>query len=112
MKAENKDKKLAEAAQNYSENWEEITGLNYEDEVPSSINKIDFLNGAKWHAQQMKNISKIANKIVLIKGQIKKIDSQYFCKEKPKNVQINYRILKIEKRKLQKKLLKILSNEK
>ncbi len=60
----------------------------------------------------MKNLSKIANKIVRIKGQIKQIDYQFFCKEKPENVQINYGILKIEKRKLQKKLLKILSNEK
>ena len=60
----------------------------------------------------MKNLTKIANKIVRIKGQIKKIDYQYFGKEKPENIQINYGILKIEKRKLQKKLLKILSNEK
>jgi hypothetical protein len=60
----------------------------------------------------MKNLSKIANKILRIKGQIKQIDYQYFGKEKPENVQINYGILKINKRKLQKKLLKILSNEK
>jgi hypothetical protein len=60
----------------------------------------------------MKNLSKIANKIVRIKGQIKQIDYQYFGKEKPENIQINYGILKIEKRKLQNKLLKILSNEK
>jgi hypothetical protein len=60
----------------------------------------------------MKNLTKIANKILRIKGQIKQIDYQYFGKEKPENVQINYGILKINKRKLQKKLLKILSNEK
>ena len=60
----------------------------------------------------MKNLTKIANKILRIKGQLKQIDYQYFGKEKPENVQINYGILKINKRKLQKKLLKILSNEK
>jgi hypothetical protein len=60
----------------------------------------------------MKNLSKIAKKIVRIKGQIKQIDYQYFGKEKPENIRINYGILKIQKRKLQNKLLKILSNEK
>jgi hypothetical protein len=112
MKTENWDKTLEKVAENYSENWEEITGLNFEDELPSSINKLDFFNGAKWHAEQMKNLTKIANKIIAIKKQIKEIDYQFFGKEKPENVQINYGILKIEKRKLQKKLLKILSNEK
>ncbi len=66
----------------------------------------------KQKSKKMKNLSKIANKILRIKGQIKQIDYQYFGKEKPENVQINYGILKINKRKLQKKLLKILSNEK
>jgi hypothetical protein len=112
MKTENKEETLEKVAQNYSENWEKITGLNYEDEVPSFVNKLDFLNGAKWQAEQMKSITKIANKIVRIKGQIKQIDCQYFGEEKPENTQINYAILKIQKKKLQKKLLKILSNEK
>ncbi len=66
----------------------------------------------KSKKKKMKNITKIANKIVRIKGQIKEIDYQFFGKEKPENIQINYGILKIQKRKLQKKLLKILSNEK
>ena len=39
---------LEEAAEKYSENWEEITGLDYEIVVPSEVNKLDFINGAKW----------------------------------------------------------------
>ena len=66
----------------------------------------------KQKSKKMKNLSKIANKIVRIKGQIKQIDYQFFGKEMPENIRINYGILKIQKRKLQKKLLKILSNEK
>ena len=67
---------------------------------------------SKKKSKKMKNLFKIANKIIRIKEQIKQIDYLYFGSEKPENVQINYGILKIEKRKLQKKLLKILSNEK
>ena len=43
-----KEKVLEEAAEKYSENWEEITGLDYENTVPSEVNKLDFINGAKW----------------------------------------------------------------
>jgi hypothetical protein len=43
---------LEEAAKNYSENWEKITGLNYENEYPSVVNKLDFTNGAKWQAKR------------------------------------------------------------
>ena len=39
-----------EAAEKYSENWEEITGLDYENTVPSEVNKLDFINGAKSDA--------------------------------------------------------------
>lgn len=45
---------LDEAAQRYSDDWENITGLEYEDEYPEAINKLDFINGAKW--QQKQNI--------------------------------------------------------
>ena len=43
---------LEEAAEKYSENWEEITGLDYENVVPSEVNKLDFINGAgdEWCA--------------------------------------------------------------
>ena len=47
--------KEIEAAKKYSENWEEITGLDYENAVPSEVNKLDFINGAKWQQEQDKN---------------------------------------------------------
>ena len=47
---------LEEAAERYSENWEDITGLDYELSVPSEINKLDFINGAKWQQEQNKNL--------------------------------------------------------
>ena len=48
---------LEEAAEKYSENWEEITGLDYENTVPSEVNKLDFINGAKWQiGKQNKNL--------------------------------------------------------
>lgn len=43
-----KQETLEQAAEKYSENWEEITGLDYENTVPSEVNKLDFINGAKW----------------------------------------------------------------
>ena len=43
---------LDEAAQRYSDDWENITGLDYEDEYPEVINKLDFINGAKWQQKQ------------------------------------------------------------
>ena len=43
---------LDEAAQRYSDDWENITGLEYEDEYPEAINKLDFINGAKWQQKQ------------------------------------------------------------
>ena len=51
-----KEKVLEEAAEKYSENWEEITGLDYENTVPSEVNKLDFINGAKWQQEQNKNL--------------------------------------------------------
>ena len=47
---------LEEAAEKYSENWEEITGLDYENTVPSEVNKLDFINGYKWKQEQNKNL--------------------------------------------------------
>ena len=47
---------LEQAAEKYSENWEEITGLDYENVVPSEVNKLDFINGAKWQQEQNKNL--------------------------------------------------------
>ena len=44
---------LEEAAEKYSENWEKITGLDYENTVPSEVNKLDFINGSKWQQKQM-----------------------------------------------------------
>ena len=44
---------LEEAAEKYSENWEKITGLDYENTVPSEVNKLDFINGANWKQKQM-----------------------------------------------------------
>jgi hypothetical protein len=51
-KDEIKQETLEEAAEKYSENWEEITGLDYENTVPSEVNKLDFINGAKWQQAQ------------------------------------------------------------
>ena len=51
-----KQETLEEAAEKYSENWEEITGLDYENTVPSEVNKLDFINGAKWQQEQNKNL--------------------------------------------------------
>ena len=58
MKTEKQPKQeiLEEAAEKYSENWEEITGLDYENVVPSEVNKLDFINGAKWQQEQDKNL--------------------------------------------------------
>ena len=50
-----KQETLEEAAEKYSENWEKITGLDYENTVPSEVNKLDFINGAKWQQEQDKN---------------------------------------------------------
>lgn len=44
---------LEEAGQRYSDDWENITGLSYEDEYPEVINKLDFINGAKWQKEKM-----------------------------------------------------------
>jgi hypothetical protein len=41
---------LEEVAQKYSDDWEEITGLDYDEQIPSFINKLDFINGAKSDA--------------------------------------------------------------
>jgi len=43
---------LEEAAERYSDDWENQTGLVYEDEYPSAINKLDFINGAKWQKER------------------------------------------------------------
>jgi hypothetical protein len=51
-KDEIKQETLEEAAEKYSENWEEITGLDYENTVPSEVNKLDFINGAKYQKEQ------------------------------------------------------------
>ena len=48
-----KQETLEEAAEKYSENWEKITGLDYENTVPSEVNKLDFINGAKWQQERM-----------------------------------------------------------
>jgi hypothetical protein len=50
-----KQETVEEAADNYSENWEEITGLDYDEQIPSFVNKLDFIEGAKWQAEQDNN---------------------------------------------------------
>jgi len=44
---------LEEAAEKYSDDWEEITGLDYDEQIPSFVNKLDFIEGAKWQAKRM-----------------------------------------------------------
>jgi hypothetical protein len=50
-----KQETLEEAAENYSKNWEAITGLDYEEQYPDFVNKLDFINGAKWQQEQDNN---------------------------------------------------------
>ena len=50
-------KTIEEAAEEYSENWEQITGLNYEESIPSEINKLDFINGANYQKQIDENLA-------------------------------------------------------
>jgi hypothetical protein len=52
IKEEPKQETLVEAAENYSKNWEDITGLDYEEQYPDFVNKLDFINGATWQAAQ------------------------------------------------------------
>ena len=47
-----KQETLEEAAERYSNDWERITGLDYSEELPEEINKIDFINGAKWQEER------------------------------------------------------------
>jgi hypothetical protein len=47
------DKELEEASQRYSDDWEKITRLSYEDLEIEQINKLDFINGAKWQKNRM-----------------------------------------------------------
>ena len=59
---------LEEAAQRYSDDWENITGLDYEDEFPEAINKLDFINGAKWQQQQQRSYSEEDMKQAFLDG--------------------------------------------
>ena len=47
------DKELEIAAQRYSDDWEKITRLSYEDLEVEEINKLDFINGAKWQKNRL-----------------------------------------------------------
>jgi hypothetical protein len=47
------DKELEEASQRYSDDWEKITRLSYEDLEIEEINKLDFINGAKWQKNRL-----------------------------------------------------------
>ena len=42
-----------EAAQIYSDNWEDITELDYENSQPDEVNKLDFINGVKWEKERI-----------------------------------------------------------
>jgi hypothetical protein len=44
---------IEEFAQHYSENWEVITGLDWENTYPIEASKIDFISGAKWQEKRM-----------------------------------------------------------
>jgi len=52
---------LEEAAEKYSYYWENITGLVYEDEYPSAVNKLDFINGAKWQQKNSYSEEEVKN---------------------------------------------------
>jgi hypothetical protein len=44
---------IEEVAQHYAENWEVITGLDWENTYPIEASKIDFIAGAKWQEKRM-----------------------------------------------------------
>ena len=44
---------LEETAKNYAENWEKITGLDWENVIPEEASKLDFIAGAKWQQEKM-----------------------------------------------------------
>ena len=47
------DKELEIASQRYSDDWETITRLSYEDLEVQEINKLDFINGANWQRNRL-----------------------------------------------------------
>ncbi len=47
------DKELEIASQRYSDDWEKITRLSYEDLEVEEINKLDFINGANWQRNRL-----------------------------------------------------------
>jgi hypothetical protein len=47
------DKELEIASQRYSDDWEKITRLSYEDLEVEEINKLDFINGANWQKNRL-----------------------------------------------------------
>lgn len=70
------EQKIEQAAENYSENWEEITGLDYEDCTSINIGKIDFITGAKSEAARNYWFEKFEKeKIEFTIEQLNKLDS-------------------------------------
>jgi hypothetical protein len=67
-KEEPKQETLEEVAKKYSENWEEITGLDYENVIPSEVNKLDFINGAKWQAERMYSEEEVKKLLISCKN--------------------------------------------
>ena len=47
-----------EAAKNYSENWEEIHALSWDNLnlTPEQISQLDFIAGVKWQQEQMEKL--------------------------------------------------------
>jgi hypothetical protein len=60
---------LEEAAEKYSDDWEEITGLDYDEQIPSFVNKLDFINGAKWQQERIYSEEEAGELVYTIIGQ-------------------------------------------
>lgn len=52
-----KNEKLEYAANYYAENRQLITGLDWEDEIPTDTFKADFIEGVKWHQKEIQRQS-------------------------------------------------------
>jgi hypothetical protein len=50
-------KKLEYAANYYAQNRQLITGLDWEDELPTDTFKTDFIEGVKWHQKEIQRQS-------------------------------------------------------
>jgi hypothetical protein len=46
---------LQAAALYYSDNWEEVNGLDFDQQYLCDVSRMDFIAGARWQAEQLAN---------------------------------------------------------